>query len=336
MTSHRLWPSTSGPSSPVSYTGNFIAGTAFKVTQPTFFEGYWWWCCNSGQSTAAPKCALWAVTSGFAGTYIPSSAVTAATSLTPGSWNYIPLPAPILLMPGVPYVAEVAVNGNFPDTGSYWGSGSSITSGPLVAYSGQGTGATAPPYSNGQGVFSTGGTDPQTTFAASISGTDNFWVDVSVSDAPPSGFTGPFRLWNNHSIPTFVDPSLGIDDSVNYDIATEVNFTQKVNLLKLWFYSPAGTVQLPTSVRIYKDSTQAVVLDNASPSWVGAAGSGWIYVTYPDGTELPADLYQSTVYNGALVPDGWSAKFLHYFDTGAGASGLAIGPMSTPNVAGAS
>ena len=58
---YRLFPSTNGPSSPVSYSGPFLAGVLFEVTTGgCWFDGYWWWVCPSGQSTAAQKFALWA------------------------------------------------------------------------------------------------------------------------------------------------------------------------------------------------------------------------------------------------------------------------------------
>ena len=51
-----------GPSTAVSYSGNFLAGTAFKVTADNlWFEGYWWWVCNSGQQAGAQSFALWQV-----------------------------------------------------------------------------------------------------------------------------------------------------------------------------------------------------------------------------------------------------------------------------------
>ena len=59
---YRLFPSTNGPSSPVSYSGPFMAGVLFEVTTGgCWFEGYWWWVCPSGQSTSAQKFALWQV-----------------------------------------------------------------------------------------------------------------------------------------------------------------------------------------------------------------------------------------------------------------------------------
>ena len=53
---YRLFPSTNGPSSPVSYTGPFLAGVVFEVTTGgCWFDGYWWWVCPSGQSTVGAE-----------------------------------------------------------------------------------------------------------------------------------------------------------------------------------------------------------------------------------------------------------------------------------------
>ena len=58
MGTYRLFPSTAGPSTPVSYSGPFLAGVVFCVTINSWFEGYWWWVCPTGQSTAPQKFAL--------------------------------------------------------------------------------------------------------------------------------------------------------------------------------------------------------------------------------------------------------------------------------------
>ena len=93
MGTYRLFPSTDGPSSPVSYSGPFLAGTLFCVTSNCWFEGYWWWVCPTGQSTSPQKFALWQVYGGGEGNVVPGSVVTSGP-LTAGQWNYIPLPIP--------------------------------------------------------------------------------------------------------------------------------------------------------------------------------------------------------------------------------------------------
>ena len=105
MTTYRLWPATSGPGTAVAWGGNFLSGLVFTVAAGTWFTGYWWWVCGSGQATAPVKCALW--TTGGAGSapaasyVVPGSVVTTGT-LTAGQWNYIPMPAPLPLGPDAP------------------------------------------------------------------------------------------------------------------------------------------------------------------------------------------------------------------------------------------
>jgi len=76
MATYRLYPSTGGPSTAVSYTGNFTAGVMFQVSSGgCWFEGYWWWVASNGP-TAAQKFALWLVTGPGVGLLIPAATVT--------------------------------------------------------------------------------------------------------------------------------------------------------------------------------------------------------------------------------------------------------------------
>ena len=135
INTYRLFPNTNGPSSPVNYGGPFLAGVLFEVTTSgTWFQGYWWWVCPSGQSTAAQKFALWNVTSGASGTLIQNSVVTSGP-LTAGQWNYVPLSTPVPLAIGTCYNATTGFTGSFPNTQNQFGSGdpygSGIVAGPL-------------------------------------------------------------------------------------------------------------------------------------------------------------------------------------------------------------
>ena len=68
MTTYRLMDGAAGrpgngPSTAVSYNGNFLAGTAFEVTADNlWFEDHWWWVCDSGQQADALSFALWQAT----------------------------------------------------------------------------------------------------------------------------------------------------------------------------------------------------------------------------------------------------------------------------------
>ena len=299
-----------------------------------WFEGYYLWVCPTGQNTTPVKCALWSVTGNGTGQVIPSSIVTSGTLLA-GRWNYIPLASPIQLAIAAPYVAAIGVNGPFPNTPNSFGAGGPYSAGivnsPLVAYSDT-NGSLPAPYNYSQGCISANGSDPAVTIPLP-GGPNNYWVDIQVSAGIPSGFSysGSWRLWPN------MWDALGAstDAPVNYVIATEVHFSTTVTLNKIWYYSIAGTAELATECGVWSIATQTLVAENTSPTWSGAAGSGWISCSFT-GVTLPAGSYRVAVYNNAAAPDAWSAKLLNYWDAGVGQNGIVEGPLSAPNVANAS
>jgi hypothetical protein len=351
---YRLFPSTNGPDTPVGTTPfNFISGMTFFVTAEAWFQGYWWWVCGSTQFTTPVKCALWLIDYSGNPHLVPNSVVTSGT-LTAGQWNWIPLPTPIALSlggsPDYPstsspsdaagggqYVAAIGVNGPFPDTSNYWGSGqpggNGITNGPLSAYS-SGTGNLSMPYYNqgifgNQGVFSTSGSDPSVTCPGSGSGTDNFWVDVQVSDysAAPSGTS--LRLW-----PSLPQPygSPNADTGLTMS-GTAFSLSQPCTLNKIWMFNPPGSTGFPTRVGIFSSSTHTEIsgTDNSSPAWLdpggGTAsyGDGWIYVDYSTaGVTLAAGNYVVAFYNG----DGlqiYTDTHNHFFSGTDPVTGVSVG-----------
>ena len=190
------------------------------------------------------------------------------------------------------------------------------------------------PYSLAQGIFTAGQADPTTAMPASAAGTDNLWVDVSVSDTAPAGYSGSYRLY-----PSKYDanPSTVQDFAANYDVATQVNLSQSCALNKIWYYSPSGTGQLATAASVWSIATQQIVASIPNPSWSGLAGSGWVSASFPSGVTLGSGDYRVSVYNGAETPDGWNAKDAQtgYWTTGVGASGIVNGPVSAPDFASA-
>lgn len=341
MTTYRLFPATNGPASPINFTGNFIAGVNFAVAGGgNWFDGYWWWVANSGQSTAAVKCALWSMTAPGVGVLIPGSVVTSGT-LTAGQWNYIPLSVPLQLAPGYDpannpagssYVAAIGVNGSFPDTGSFWGS--AIVNGPLVGYA-----AGSQPYTTAQGCFTVGGSDPSLVMPSSSSNTDNFWVDVQIDTVAPV-YSGSYRLWPNK---WDASPATTVDTNVDYVVATEIHLTEDCRLNAIHYFSPASAASLATACDVWDIGTQSAVASIASPTWLteaggaGSAASGWLKAAFAGGTVLPAGSYRVSVYNSNGVGGGWNAKDAssNYFITGAGNAGITWGPLFAPNFAGA-
>jgi len=361
VTTYRLFPSVNGGAA-ISYSGNFISGVVFTVSAGnTWFEGYWWWVAASNQSTAPVKCALWSASDtshGGSGSYVvPGSVVTSAT-LTAGAWNYVPLPAPIQLAPGYSpggttggsaYVAAIGVNGSFPDTNNYWGSGqvapNGIMQGPLFAYSGSAASAPAP-YSMAQGCFTQGGSDPSLVMPNGISGTDNFWVDVQVSDTAPAGYTGSYRVWPNKFD---ANAETGGDTAAAYVVATEVDLSASCALDYVHYFIPnaaSAGAGLATRADVWSISSGVAVASITSPAWTTEAGGAvtigtygqWVRAAFAGGIVIPAGKYRVSVYNANGTTGTWNAKdaTTGYWTTGgAGANGITQGPLTAPSFASA-
>jgi hypothetical protein len=334
MATYRLFSTTNGPSSPVSWGGSFLAGVLFQVTKGgVWLDGYWWWVCNAGQSVAAQKFALWVVYADGAGTLIPAATVTSAP-LTAGQWNYIPLSAPLPLSIGACYNACTGFSDSFPVTNNQFGSGepyaAGIASGPLSAFSDL-SGTSPAPFSMDQGAFGTADTDPAVNMPAVGSNSANFWMDLQVTDTAPAGTS--YRLWPNY--PTI--PSTTNGDYLEQTFGTEFGLSEPCALNNIWFYSPPSVspAALPTRCAIWNVKTQQVVsgTDNSSPSWSGTAGSGWVACSY-SGVTLPAGDYKATVYTPG-GSDNFYQETEEYWGTGAGANGIVSGPLTAPNTANA-
>lgn len=324
---YRLFPVTNGPATPVSYGGPFLAGVVFQMSKAGgWFDGYWWWVAATGQPTVPQKFALWQPYNLNNGVLIAGSSVTSG-QLTAGQWNYVPLPAPLPLSAGVPYIAATGFTGSFPDGGGQYGSAgpysAGITQGPLVAYSDQG-GTAGAPFGLPQSVFSTVGSDPTANMPNGGSNGDNFWQDLQISTDAPSGAS--FRLFPSYP----VVPGSVSSDTNQQTFGTEFLVSQACTLGKIWFYSPAGATVLPSRCAIWDVSTQAVVTgtDQASPAWSGTAGSGWVSCSY-SGVTLPTGDYKVSVYTGGGAP--FYVEQLNYFTSGPGASGLVSGPLTAPS-----
>lgn len=328
----RLFPATNGPSSAVSYSGSFLAGVLFEVTTSgCYFDGYWWWVCPSGQPTTAQTFALWQVWNDGLGTLIQSATVTSG-SLTAGQWNYVPLATPVPLSIGACYNACTGFSGGFPDTNNQFGSGepyaAGITNGPLTAFSDQ-SGSLPAPFNNAQGLFSVAGTDPATNMPGEGSNSANFWIDLQVGTTAPAGSS--YRLWPN--FPTKLNEVDG--STTGYTLATEFKLSQSCTLDKIWFYSPTNAAALPTRCAIWSVGSQSVVsgTDNSSPSWTGAAGSGWVACAYSGVTLAAGDYKVAVFYAGGSQ---WFLVTIGYWaDNGPGTNGITTGPLTAPGVSAA-
>jgi hypothetical protein len=322
-----------------------------EVTQGgMWLDGYRWWVCGSGQSTAAQKFALWQVTGANSGVLVANSTVTSGT-LNAGAWNLVTLPSPIPLAIGTSYCACTGFSNSFPDSdtggagtgitdsyGTGGGHSAGIVNGPLTAFSDT-TGTNKDPYGSNQGLFSSSlGTDPAVHMPNAQSNSGNFWMDVQVDTAGPGGYPGPYRCYPNK---TDTNPATVPDLNVDYVVATEFRLSQACTLNKIWYFSPSGTAQLATSCDIWTitgPDAGSAVAGTDSPSWSGAAASGWVSCSFA-GVTLAAGHYKVSVFNNAVTPDGWSAKdaSTNYWGSGgAGVNGITWGPLNAPGLATAS
>jgi hypothetical protein len=270
----------------------------------------------------------------------------------------VALPTPVPLGLGATYIAAIGVNvGSFPDSNGFWANGA-ISNGPLLAFGQQTQNAEnwwpqqpVAPYNITQGCFSTGGTtwatnspDPTTVMPTGASGTDNFWVDVQVSDTAPGNYAGSYRLWpNRYDQGQFSGP----DSEVAYTVATEVVLSRPSTLKKIWYVSPSGgspPATLATEATVWSVSSQTAVADFVNPSWqsifggAGVGGGGWCFVDVSaSNIVLPAGRYKVSVYNDNTTssdsgPGQWSAKYLWYWgpDASSGTTGV-LGGGEAPN-----
>jgi hypothetical protein len=129
-------------------------------------------------------------------------------------------------------------------------------------------------------------------------------------------------------------------DTNPYTMGMQFTLSQSATLTGIWFYSASGAGALPSGCAVYLMTgagTGTIVSgsENDSPSWSGAAGSGWVKCSYSGGPTLAA----STTYKVVILkPNGTNSYSTtsHYWDgAGAGASGLTSGIITAPNNAGA-
>ena len=120
--------------------------------------------------------------------------------------------------------------------------------------------------------------------------------------------------------------TMGVQFSVNVSGST---------LTGIWFYSGTGATNLPATIALYAVSGTSLV-HSETPSWSGAAGSGWVRSSFAS----PPSLTASTNYKACVfynpTGDNWYSHTANYWDTGAGSGGITNGPLSAPNNAGAS
>ena len=171
------------------------------------------------------------------------------------------------------------------------------------------------------------------------SGADTATVAVAVADSGSGETPAAYTLWAPGTSGGGLDTSPG--GSGNLSIGNQFSVSSPKVLTGIWWWSPGdngGTAILPSACAIYDIGAAAQVSGtlNASPSWSGAAGTGWVKCTYSNNVVLsPGTNYMVVVYgNSGSGSTGWFGATDKYWTTGAGSGGLASGPLSAPNSAG--
>ena len=127
----------------------------------------------------------------------------------------------------------------------------------------------------------------------------------------------------------------GLSSSGNptpYAFGVQFSVSQSVELTGIWWYSGASSASLPTACALYNANTQAQIPGtlNNSPTWSGAAGSGWVKCTYSGPTLSAGTNYVAVVETGGAVYYDVNG----FWTSGGGSSGITNGPLSAPSSAG--
>ena len=341
----------SGPSSGTAYaTGDLVEGTTFQVNQ-----GGWWligyeqWILPTVQSLTGFKYAAWQVIGVDAAGPSPlTGSVVSAATLTAGAWNPTLITTPILLTPGFTtatsgttfggaYHACVgqpsATWGAFPETKSQFGSTEPFATGitvgsELFAFASTYSGSIAPGGTSQwlpQMAFTTSIADPSVGMPTQNDTDANLWVGPIISNVAPAG--AAFSLFGGGQT-IFVVPGAGAQEQ-GYTLGTAFTLSQSCTLNKIWHYSPSGSTALPTRCGIWNATTHTEVAgtDNSSPTWSGAAASGWVSSSYT-GVTLPAGNYVASTFLAAETSP-WFLAQVGWWGTGAAfPSGITAGPIS--------
>ena len=87
------------------------------------------------------------------------------------------------------------------------------------------------------------------------------------------------------------------ETSTNYGLWFTVSTAG--TLTAIWFYSPSGATSLPTGTSLFSQTAQGtgtLLNSNASPTWSGAAGSGWVQDTTFPATSLSTGVVYDAAY----------------------------------------
>jgi len=342
VTTYSLFPG-SGPALTAA-ADTLVVGVAVGASSGgLWLNSYRWWVPTGGDTAAGQKFCLYQITGTAAGIIVPNSTVTAGV-LTANAWNVVNLPSPLLLSPafasdsiattyGCVYMActgKSFVNG-FPEAKNVFGTGDTnpggIVNGPLFAFSSQS--GTQPAGGTSQWIpqmaFSNSISDPTAGMPTQNDSDANLGMDVVLSTVPPASPT--YRMVPN--MPVFAPSGSGSPQSLAYTLGLPFTLSAPGQVVRGWHYSPSTATVLPTRVGVWNSGmTEVAACSILSPSWSGAAGSGWVSVTYGSPPALPAGSYVFSTFT-ADNTDVWFEAQTGWFST-AFPSGITQGIVSYP------
>jgi hypothetical protein len=181
LSDYALWSGNPAglPGASTSFGGPTSCATLFTVTSTGIsLKGFRWFVADGLQALTGVRFAAWAVSGINTGAVLAGSAVTSG-ALTAG-FNDVILSVTVPLTRGLTYAAVAGDDARGPLTASYWAS--SVTSGPLTAFSDVG-GSLADPDGNHQGCFQQASNDPTAAFPSLFFSSSNFWISPIVTDS---------------------------------------------------------------------------------------------------------------------------------------------------------
>lgn len=124
-------------------------------------------------------------------------------------------------------------------------------------------------------------------------------------------------------------------DNATYTMGVQFSVSAPAALTGLWFFSPPGAVDLPAACCIYLitgagTGSQVAGTVQLTPSWSGAAGSGWVKVTYDGSVTLtPGNQYRACILHNQ-GGNFYGATATYWAGGGPGAGGITSGVLSAP------
>jgi hypothetical protein len=134
-----------------------------------------------------------------------------------------------------------------------------------------------------------------------------------------------YTLFSRSDTPNHLDSATEIlTNGIKFSVSSPANLTG------YWFYSFSGAGQLPARVALF-DNTGTLVpgTDDTSPSWSGAAGSGWVKYTFAS----PPALSTGIQYTAAVSNSPTSGNTWYSITAGSWSGGITNGPLSCPDQA---